>query len=192
MTQKGIFDVLFEIFCPNFDPLMEPNLTLVEYLMDHCNSLASYLNGIREEQNTSLDNKGLNTLFFPDINKLDKFLNKNDTTHSSDNSYVVFLSRLTLILNKILKVGAKNQNILNKLMDAKLVGTIFKNCENYATSRKHKHMLVEMVQLHKNVLISKNDKFMEELFESSVLFRICEANSKRKNLLYCQILEFCK
>ena len=33
IEDSNVFDVLFEMICPNFDPLFEPNLVLVEYLI---------------------------------------------------------------------------------------------------------------------------------------------------------------
>lgn len=49
------FDVLFELACPNFDPLfLEPNMSLTEHLMGYCSLLNMYLDG---KKNVELGDK---------------------------------------------------------------------------------------------------------------------------------------
>lgn len=42
IEDSNVFDVLFEMICPNFDPLFEPNLVLVEYLIEYLGFLKVY------------------------------------------------------------------------------------------------------------------------------------------------------
>ena len=111
---------------------------------------------------------------------------------AADHGNMLFLTRLCSVVNKILKVGAKNTSILNNIYESKLVGAIFKSSEMYVQSRYNKHLLIQIVQLQKSVLVSKMINFQHELLESPVIFQIFNLNRKRSNLLYSQILEFFK
>jgi len=61
--------------------------------------------------------------------------NSNDTIGE-----ILFLTRLTYVMNKILKVGSKNLKVFKTIKESKLVGTLFKNSELYLNNRKSKHL----------------------------------------------------
>ena len=147
------------MICPNYDPLFEPNLKLVDYLMDNCISLSNYLSSIREQAE-----EGKTEIISENLNEI-----KNNE-ETLENGNMVFLTRLTCVINKVLKVAYKNVGILNKIIESKLVGTILKNSEMYISAKFNKHLLIQIIQLQKSVLVSKIGNFQDDLLESSIIF----------------------
>jgi hypothetical protein len=188
INDSNSFDALFEMICPNYDPLFEPNLKLVDYLMDtSCISLSNYLATLRQE-NDEKNEKHDAAAEAPE----NQIAESEPVNEEREYGNMLFLTRLTSVVNKILKVGAKNNSILNKIIESKLVGAILKNSEIYIKSKYNKHLLIQIVQLQKSVLVSRLPNFQNELLESSIILQIFGLNKKRTNLLYSQILEFFK
>jgi hypothetical protein len=161
---------------------------LVDYLMDtSCLSLSNYLATLRQEN----DEKNEKRDAAAETPK-GQLAESEPVNEEREFGNMLFLTRLTSVVNKILKVGSKNNSILNKIIESKLVGAILKNSEIYIKSKYNKHLLIQIVQLQKSVLVSRLPNFQNELLESSIIFQIFNLNKKRTNLLYSQILEFFK
>ena len=164
------FDVQFEQVCPNFDPLfLEPNMSLIEHLISYCSMLNTYLDSKKEQ---GVGNK------------------------SEQKSEIIFQTRLTMFIYKILKFGNKCLQIKNCIKESSQISTLFKCSELYVDHPHSKHLLILVMQLQKLVYALGDESFCEVLLSSDIMFKVQkkshDAKIRKENLIYSQILDFLK